>query len=272
MPDHGRVAKRDQSLMQQIETDLLEGAPLSDVLRKIIVLGGRANSGELRDWASRELNGYAGVSDPIPSYRKIGAQIRADAINGNYRITGQAISVSALPDFAQDSISEEVTMPNSIRELEALVAGGDDSKPIQMALPMAADLARVMDSEIGEPFQHITGLYWAIGKAAVEGVLDRIRTKLAELIAELSAAMPATQESPTPEQAAAAVTFLVTGKRSKVSFSNAQATGGGNATSRQSAPKDSEPGWWTLGRKVGAFVVGCCVIAGAVISYLIYIK
>jgi AbiTii len=258
--------------MQQIETDLLEGAPLSDVLRKVIVLGGRANSGELRDWASRELNGYAGTPDPIPAYRRIGAQIRADAITANAKITGQPISVSSLPEFARDSISEEVTLPNSIRELESLVALGDAGKPIQIALPMAADLAQIMDSDVGDPFQHITGLYWAVSKASVEGVLDRIRTKLAELVAELSATMPATQDAPSAEQASAAVTFLVTGRRSKVSFSNAQATGNGNATSMQAAAEDNEPGWWTLGRKVGAFVVGCCVIAGVVISYLAYIK
>lgn len=225
-----------------------------------------------RCWASRELNEYGGVSDPVPGYRKIGAQIRADAINGNFKITGQVISVDALPEFARDHISEEVTLRNSIRELESLVASVKDGEPIKMALPMAADLARVMDSEVGDPYQHITGLYWAIATASVEGMLDRIRTKLAELVAELSAAMPSTQDAPTPEQAAAAVTFLVTGKRSKVSFSNAQATGGGDAISTQTATQESEPGWWTLGRKIGAFVVGCCVIAGAVISCLAYIK
>ena len=58
-------------LLDEIESDLLNSKPLADVLRKVIVLGGRAGSGALRDWASLELNGYAGSDEQIPPYRGV---------------------------------------------------------------------------------------------------------------------------------------------------------------------------------------------------------
>ncbi|MGI8677382.1 MAG: hypothetical protein ACR2LX_01575 [Jatrophihabitans sp.] len=267
------MAKRDQSLLTQIETDLLSGVSLSSVLRKVIVLGGRADSNELRDWASRELNGYAGVDVPIPPYRRFGAQICIDVATVGGHMTGRPIGVSMLPDFVREKIDETVTVPNSIAEIESLIAGSDDSKPIRMPLPMAQDIAQYMDHEIGEPYQQITALYWAVSRPALAGVLDRIRTKLAELVGELIATMPDSQDAPTPEQAAAAVNLMVTGNRAKVSVANAQATGGGIATSTQTTPPEStDPSWWTLGHKIGAFVVGACVIAGTVIALLAYVK
>lgn len=76
--ENGDMAKRDHTLLGQIERDLLDDRPLADVLRKVIVLGGRAGSGELRDWASLELDGYAGRTEPIPAYRGVAAHIQID--------------------------------------------------------------------------------------------------------------------------------------------------------------------------------------------------
>ena len=66
------MARRDETLLSEIERDLLGGKPLADLLRKCVVLGGRSSSVELRDWASRELRGY-NVGDDLPSYRTVGA-------------------------------------------------------------------------------------------------------------------------------------------------------------------------------------------------------
>jgi hypothetical protein len=58
------VSRRDETLIGEIERDLLDGKALAD-LRKCIVLGGRSGSVELRDWASRQLRGY-GPDDELP--------------------------------------------------------------------------------------------------------------------------------------------------------------------------------------------------------------
>lgn len=267
------MAKREQTLLGEIERDLLDGRPLADVLRKVIVLGGRAGSREMRDWATRELEGYAGSEDPIPQYRAASAPITIDGTTINARITGQNIGSLALPDFAREHITERVELPFGVGELESLVRNSAKGEVIKLSPPMAADLVYYMNSEAENQFQQITALYWAVSPSTLQGVLDKIRTKLAELVAELNATLPAEQEQPDAAQAAAAVHFVVTGKRSNITVTSAQSTGSGNSTVTQSssAPTSSDPPWWTLGRKIGAFVVGCAVIVGTVIAVLAYL-
>lgn len=64
-------------LLDEIERDLMDNKPIADVLRKVVILGGRLSSVELRDWASTELNGYE-TSEELPLYRKIYAPLQAD--------------------------------------------------------------------------------------------------------------------------------------------------------------------------------------------------
>ena len=61
-----------------MERDVLSDRPLAETLRKCIVLGGRAGSTELRDWASKELRGYYGDS-ALPQYRQVPAIIASPA-------------------------------------------------------------------------------------------------------------------------------------------------------------------------------------------------
>ena len=80
---------------------------------------------------------------PDPEYRHVPAQIRIDGLSGRYKITGESISVSDLPDFAQGHIEESVRLPFAAAQLEAAVHDADDeSKPLRIALPMSVDPAR----------------------------------------------------------------------------------------------------------------------------------
>src|SRR3954453_8942328 len=104
---NGPVAKTD--LMGEIELGALDAAiPLADTLRKCVILGGKSGSTKLRDWASRELQGYQ--NDDLPSYRKVSAPLKIDGINPGAQITGQQISPHALPDPADKLIKEEVEL------------------------------------------------------------------------------------------------------------------------------------------------------------------
>ena len=225
--------------------------------------------GALRDWASLELNGYAGSDEQIPPYRGVPALIKLDGLSGFHQIKGQTIAPTDLPDFVREHIKEYVELPFGVGELEAIVRDHNADEPVRLSLPLAADLARLLNSGRSQ-YQQITALYWAVSPSSVRGVLDRIRTKLAELVGELSATMLATQETPSAEQATQAIHFVQTGRRSTIKFANAQSTTGGTSTVTQGSDPgaDPEPAWWTLGRKIGAFIVGCAIIAGAVFAYL----
>jgi hypothetical protein len=120
--------KRPDRLLQDIEAGALDGqTPIADVLRKVIALGGRAGSAELRDWAARELKGY-GPGDELPAYRRIVAPLQMDAGTMRGHIKGQSLSVMQLPDFAQDKISNDVTLFMGIGEIEQLVRNAGREK------------------------------------------------------------------------------------------------------------------------------------------------
>lgn len=265
MRQDGRVA--DQDLIGDIEQDALDDAiPVARALRKCVALGGRSGSAELRDWASRELQGYPG-GDGLPEYRRIAAPLLVDGVTAAAQIRRQQISPSMLPDFAREHISEMVELRDGVGALEALL----QHERIDLQPPMASELVRIMNSESQDPYQGIVSLYWGVSHAAVRGVLDQIRTALTRLVAELRAATPHDQMVPSAEAATQAVSVVVTGKRSRVSVTTAQASG--SATAEVAAPVDhpAEAVFWTRTRKVGAFIVGTATVAGAVVALIEFV-
>ncbi|MFE4175483.1 hypothetical protein ACFRR7_26170 [Streptomyces sp. NPDC056909] len=258
--------RRERTLLAQIEQDVLDDSkPLAGTLRKCVILGGHANSAALRDWAQRELRGYNGVDlADVPPYRVVVAPLRMDAMVAGGIITGQQVSPGALPDFAQDSITNELPLRMGVGELEAATRRIVESETtLKLSVPGAADLVRYMNHDIGNPRQQITELYWAVAAPAVIGVIDQVRTALADLMGELRATMaPDDSNLPTPEQIGQALNVAVHGNRSRVTVTGAHASGESNVT--VAAPNaDDEPGLFgTTGRRIGAILVGLATVAG----------
>lgn len=257
------MARREHTLVEQIEHDALEPTvSIATALRKCIVLGGKSGSEELRDWATRELQGYHG-HDELPDYRVIAAPLMVDGVAGNYQVTGQQFPPSGLPEFARDRITESVELRDGVGSLEALA----DQPQIRLMPPMASELARYMNAESDNPYQHITAIYWSVSPSALRGVLDQVRTALTQLVAELRANMSKDEDVPSAEAANQAVSVVVTGKRSRVHVTSALASG---AHTSAKADVDSEPprepGFWTRSRRIGAFIVGLASVAAAVVA------
>lgn len=261
------VARREDTLIAQIERDALDdGVPVATALRKCIVLGGKSDSEQLRDWATRELQGYHGQDD-LPDYRVIAAPLVIDGIAGNYQVTRQPFPPSALPDFAREHISERLELRDGVGSLEALAQQAE----IKLAPPMATDLARYMNAQDDNPYQHIISIYWIVSPSAVRGVLDQVRTALTQLVAELRANMSGGEDVPSAEAANQAVSVVVTGKRSQVNVTTAQASGPGTAataTAPDAQPEPEASGFWTRSRKIGAFIVGLASVVAAVIAVI----
>ncbi len=200
-------------LLADIERDLISDKPLADVLRMCVLLGGQVGSVPLREWASKELKGYA-PGDDLPDYRRVGAGIFVDATTINARITGQQVSTTALPDVAREHIHEYVEFRDGVGAIEALMeqAGGDlGGSSVKLLLPGAAELTSIMNHEIAEPFQHITSVYWQVSRASLKGIVDQVRTALTELVAELRAGTPRNEDLPSQEVANQAVNVTVRG-------------------------------------------------------------
>jgi AbiTii len=91
------MVRRAESLIDQIQTDALDDAvPVATALRKCIVLGGQSGSEALRDWATRELQGYEAEAD-LPPYRVVLAPLMVDAVSGRTQITVSSFLPRACP-------------------------------------------------------------------------------------------------------------------------------------------------------------------------------
>lgn len=253
------MKSRDASLLAQIEAEVVGDGPLAPTLRKCIVLGGQAGSAELRAWATRELKGY-GADDDVPEYRTVGAPLLADAVTGNTIVTRQRIGRFSLPEFAQDDIEEKYTFAQGIGGLEALIDQSADKGYLDLSLPMAAELGRMMDHVSDNPYQQITGLYWTVSTASVRGIVDQVKTTLAELVAELRAGLPDEADVPTAAAADQAVHVAVHGDKARVTVASSSSSGGSTATTTL-APEE-EQGWWTRSRRIGAAFAGLASVAG----------
>jgi hypothetical protein len=257
------VAKVTASLLDQIEQDVLDNrASLADALRKVVVLGGQAGSVELREWAGHELRGYDN-DDDAPAYRKITAPLKINVFKGSMYFTGQTISSSALPDFAQEQINETFTLTQGIGEIEAMVARGSAKDgAVELAPSQGALLVRYMNSE-SPAYQAISDLYWSVSVVTLAGVVDQVRTTLAELLAELRHATPPTA-TPTAEVAAQAVNVVIH-KRARVNLNTQQVAAGSTVKAPAPTTAPQESGFWTHGRKVGAALAGT-VTAGTALA------
>jgi hypothetical protein len=262
--DRRMPLKTPDTLLSEIERDLLDNLPIADVLRKLIILGGRAGSSDLRDWASQELRGYADadIAD-LPNYRRIPGTLQLDGISGNTQIRHQTIGAFNLPKEVQERISNQVAFPQGIGELQSLVREADESRGIQISLPAERMIARLMEKQVGDPYQHISALYWMVSRSSVEGLIDQVRTRLAELLGELRAVTPARADGPTADQASNAVNVVINGKGNRVHVAQAQ---GGEPASANSG-EVVEGRFWTFGRRIWAAVVGLATVAGAVIAW-----
>lgn len=99
------------------------------------------------------------------------------------------------------------------------------------------------------------------------GILDQVKTALAELIGELIAATPSSQDTPTAEQAAQAVNVAISGsKGARVTVTTQQS---GESSLLATPPQDTEPAWWNRGRKIGAAIVGLSTIIGAIAAVVV---
>lgn len=246
--------------MRQIERDLLDEKPLDTLLRKLILLGGNAGSPELRTWASMELRGYARV-DELPAYRKINAPLQIDGTVPGGIVRHETIGSMDIPDFAREDISEVVPLRMGVSEIHSMVNQHRSDRIVKLQPPGGPDLVTYINGT-RTMNGHITSLYWSVSTIALEGVLDQIRTRLAELIAELRSGTPQGQALPTPAQAANAVNFVINGRGNRVSI--AQATDGGSVT----APENDSPRFWTTARIVGAGIVGLATVVATVLALI----
>jgi hypothetical protein len=235
------MAHKRAGLLAQIEAEVADDRmPLSSLLQKCIVLGGRAGSEKMRDWARQELNGYAGV-DTAPDYRHVPAAVMAMITNRvGYNGMTQRIDDSIFPHQIREMIREKVDLEDAILGegvgvLEAMAEQGTDEH--RLIPSWSSFIADTLNQFNMAPNSRVAEVYWSVSNASMRGVLVRVRTALAELVAELITLTPQDQEVPDKLAADQAVHFVLTGDRPTVHYSPQRATDGGtNVTVASSGP------------------------------------
>ena len=254
------MTRRSDRLLKEIESGALDHrTSVGDLLRKVVALGGRAGSTELRDWATRELRGY-GPDDELPEYRKIAAPLQVDMINMRFHTTGQTISPLELPEFARDVINNDLNLRQGIGQIEQLARRGD---VVKIQPPGAQDLVVLMNRQKNLN-GHLERLYWGVAPVALNGVVEQVRTTLTVMIAEIHANLPEGADTPPAEVATNAINFAVTGKRNKISFAAPQ--GGGSVMTASPEQSEAGPRQWL--RVSGAVLLGLVTIASLIFALM----
>lgn len=177
------------TLLRSIRDHVLdENEPLAGLLRKCLLLGAETGSISLRDWARLELNGYE-ADAALPEYRRVaGVPMTMDSMSGNTWATGQTLTQAEMPPAARQYLSEFLNLTQPVEELARLAA----EKSLHFKPPALAVAQGVWNRELG-PFQQIVNLSYVMPGSAFAGILGQIRTKLVDMVADLTATTPLTE-------------------------------------------------------------------------------
>ncbi|MFF3312940.1 hypothetical protein [Streptomyces sp. NPDC002952] len=238
--------RRGHQPLDQLERGVLdEATPLAGLLRHALIIGGHASSHPLRQWALGELNGYARTDAEIPDYRRVPAPIQVDSVSSAWQKKGERISVLHLPEMARDVIKEEVPIPWGVGHLENLIQRTPPDEHVRIDLPGGAELRVLMNAKHRGRGISVEALYWSVSVSALHDIVDQVRTRLTQFVAELRSTMPAGSHAPTPEQVHHAVQSIniITGDHSPVTLTAPVAYGETGATAAVTATAPAGP-WW----------------------------
>ncbi|GHF10424.1 hypothetical protein GCM10017786_50120 [Amycolatopsis deserti] len=255
------MSGRRDGLLADIEAGIIDGTSLTTLLQKCIILGGRSGSEKLREWARRELNGYAGQEPP--NYRKVAAPIFARVTNAaGYHGFSQQLFLNDLSEQIQNFLREQkvdweqIPLDSSVGDLEAMIARAEDNS-VKLSPAWAGHMVEILNHANTSPNTRVATLYWEVPVSGIEGTLTRIRTALTELVSELISRTPEGQEVPAKGAADQAIQFVINGDRSVINYSPQQAGEGGKNTVNFGMAKEDEPkkeGWFARWRNRGIAV------------------
>jgi hypothetical protein len=150
------------SVVLELQRDALDRAvPLSDLLRKALVVAKKLGISEFETWIAQELNGYQKLED-VPDYRKLNGLVKAW---NPYR--GWVPVIFQDPVVAE-AVSERHT-GQSVAAMEELLVG----KGSIIGIPFPHDTALKLAAACGHP---PTEIILEVHRPGIRGILDSIRT------------------------------------------------------------------------------------------------
>ncbi|MFJ9742280.1 hypothetical protein [Streptomyces sp. NPDC101166] len=257
--------------LDQLERAVLdEDVSLATALRRFLLIAGYAHQEELRAWALKQLDGYE-VDEQVPGFRKVAATL---VITLEPSTPGRPqpedtrqISPNQLPQSVRDrDVGQHAPIRYGVREMEALIAMGWN---LELRPPGSDEYLAEVTDELGHG-SAVLSLYWRVRLTALQQVLDHIRTRLTQFVAEVRATMPPGQRNPSLDQigSAAQQAFNITGGYGTtitIVAPSAKAAGGSTATASANEPVPTLPQpWWHRSSVIWSAIAATATIAGVI--------
>ncbi len=170
-----------------------------------MLLAAALKTDELKEWASRELNGYPKDNfEVVPTYRRLYAPARGNFTDGYTFWNCLTIAPGTLPDKSE-RFAEMVFLSQPIAELEGLVAGAPSSG--SLTSPWPGTLIEIMRDKVFDNLRLVEA-WQEITKHQIAGVLDTVRSRGLEFTIELGKELPESGDVPAEAVPQATVTHL----------------------------------------------------------------
>ncbi len=219
---------QDGTLAQIMAAVLDDTVPVSSLLQKCVVLGGLTRSTTMSDWASKELHGYDRTKDEIPDYRRVSGTLTVRLTNmAGYQPVERVFSpMRELPEQIRNQNDWETAhLTNDIGELEGWVDASDGT--IRLSVPWETPLINFVGPAYGQQATRVEAFYLAVSTATINGLLVRVRTAVAELVAELLKLTPEGQDVPDRSAADEAMHVTINGHNNTFTYAPQRAGDGG---------------------------------------------
>ncbi|MGO7501539.1 AbiTii domain-containing protein [Rhizobium johnstonii] len=171
-------------LLTEIQNDAISDAvPVNSILRKVMLLAHRLDSGLLEDWVKHELNGYPNNTE-VPDYRKIPLNFKARLTNGVVVHNEAPIAQYLVKKATGQEHIDTFDCRQAIGTIDYKNAGNDT-----LVLNMD-NFALVLPGKAVDKNWDVLGFWAEMPAAKVNGILDAVRNKVLEFTIALQKRYP----------------------------------------------------------------------------------
>lgn len=170
-----------ENLLHQIRDDLAMGGSFSDSLRKVMILGTRLRSEDLKHWVKNELNGYTSIED-LPAYRILACRSFMDYQALGY---GSLHLLSRVPINFDIEYMRVAEILGGVGTLEDIIKKGNQDARSVLQLDWPSSPFQVLSAEIAKQGGQLTRAWKEVSISDVTQIIESAKNRLLEFVLEL---------------------------------------------------------------------------------------
>lgn len=176
------------NLLEIIITELSDiKIPLESALLKLNVLAYRLNNEDLKNWVTKEIDGY-NISDSVPLYRKIRTILKVDYTINSYHGVAKYTCQDVPLEFSNDEIMKkfnEHEFYEGVNHIQNIINTAE--KPTQiLSLPYEfVNFLQLFYNNYYHPSPNVFSLYQLLSVSQLHQILSSIRKNFLELVLDL---------------------------------------------------------------------------------------